>query len=391
MVRADSKLSVLILSGSPIIGSFDFAERVDFVRIPGVVKLQNGEYTSLKLPMAVDETVALRAAIIERTAAAFDPDVFIVDKEPHGLRGEVLETLHMLKARGTTLVLGLRDIVDDPQLLGPEWNGKGVVPTLESLYDEIWVYGLPQIVDPLDDLGLPASVRRKMVYTGYLRRKLPAGINQGALPFGGRPFVLVTAGGGGDGAAMFDWVLRAYEADRGLPLPAFFVLGPFLDPEVQVSLNERIARLDNVESIVFDSHPEWLITAAVGIVAMGGYNTFCEILSFDKRAVLVPRTKPRREQFIRAARTQTFGLVRMLVPEPMVADDEMTADWRAMATALRHLPQQRRPSEVVLPGLLAGLESVNRLVALAIGRRRGRGVRLARRDDGEATRGGRGR
>ncbi|MGE0254717.1 MAG: glycosyltransferase family protein [Alphaproteobacteria bacterium] len=387
MVRADPKLSVLILSGSPIIGSFDFTERVDFVRIPGVVKLQNGEYTSLKLPMAIDETVALRAAIIERTAAAFDPDVFIVDKEPHGLRGEVLETLHMLKARGTTLVLGLRDIVDDPQLLGPEWNGKGVVPTLEALYDEIWVYGLPQIVDPLDGLGLPESVRRKMVYTGYLRRELPSGTNQGALPFGGQPFILVTAGGGGDGEAMFDWVLRAYEADRGLPLPAFFMFGPFLDPEVQASFNARIARLDNVESIIFDSHPEWLLAAASGIVAMGGYNTFCEILSFDKRGVLVPRTRPRREQFIRAARTQALGLVRMLVPEPMIADDERTADWRAMATALRHLPQQPRPSEVVLPGLLDGLGSVNRLVALAIGRRRGRGVRLARRDGASAARG----
>ena len=35
-------LSVLILSGSPIIGSFDFSARVDFVRIPGVIKLKNG-------------------------------------------------------------------------------------------------------------------------------------------------------------------------------------------------------------------------------------------------------------------------------------------------------------------------------------------------------------
>jgi predicted glycosyltransferase len=36
-------LSVLILSGSPIIGSFDFKSRVDFVRVPGVIKLKNGD------------------------------------------------------------------------------------------------------------------------------------------------------------------------------------------------------------------------------------------------------------------------------------------------------------------------------------------------------------
>ena len=41
---------------------------------------------------------------------------------------------------------------------------------------------------------------------------------------------------------------------------------------------------------------------AAGVVAMGGYNTFCEILSFDKPALIVPRTVPRLEQFIRASR-----------------------------------------------------------------------------------------
>src|SRR3546814_5602654 len=99
LVRHDPDLSVLILSGSPIIGNFDFRERVDFVRIPGVIKLQNGEYTPLKLPMDIEETVALRASIIRHTALSFDPAVFIVDKEPHGLRGEVLDTLQALTER----------------------------------------------------------------------------------------------------------------------------------------------------------------------------------------------------------------------------------------------------------------------------------------------------
>src|ERR1041384_5443590 len=47
-------VSVLILSGSPIIGSFDFLPRVDFVRIPGVIKLHNGEYQSLGLHIELD-------------------------------------------------------------------------------------------------------------------------------------------------------------------------------------------------------------------------------------------------------------------------------------------------------------------------------------------------
>ena len=89
---------------------------------------------------------------------------------------------------------------------------------------------------------------------------------------------------------------------------------------------------------------------------MGGYNTFCEVLSMDKRALIVPRTAPRQEQFIRASRAAALGLVNMLA-------DDGRYDPAIMAAALRHLPRQKRPSEVVVPGLLEGLPNVSRLVA----------------------------
>ena len=173
LVERYKQLSVLILSGSPIIGSFDFRTRVDFVRVPGVIKLRNGEYTPLNLHLDIEQTLALRASIIRHTAEMFDPDLFIVDKEPVGLRGEVLETLKVLKRRGTRLVLGLRDVLDEPRLLEPEWQRKKVLPALRDLYDEIWVYGLPQVCDPLEGITLPQRVIRKMVYTGYLHREVP--------------------------------------------------------------------------------------------------------------------------------------------------------------------------------------------------------------------------
>ena len=96
MVGDTDNLTVLILSGSPIIGSFDFRTRVDFVRVPGVIKLRNGEYTSLNLLLDTDQTMAMRESIMKHTADIFDPDIFLVDKEPLGLRGEVRETIEML-------------------------------------------------------------------------------------------------------------------------------------------------------------------------------------------------------------------------------------------------------------------------------------------------------
>jgi predicted glycosyltransferase len=355
LVEQNKELSVLIISGSPIIGSFDFKARVDFVRVPGVIKLRNGEYTSLNLHLDIRETLAIRASIIRHTAAAFAPDLFLVDKEPLGLRGEVSPTLAMLKAKGVPLVLGLRDVMDDPALLEPEWKRKNVLPALRDLYDAIWIYGLPQVCDPLAGITLPKSVKRKISYTGYLRRGVPASVKVDPLEgFGGAPYVLVTPGGGGDGEALIDWVLRAYESDAGLPHNALIVFGPFMQQERQSEFMQRVERLKRVRALTFDTRLEALMVGAAGVVAMGGYNTFCEILSFDKRAILVPRTAPRLEQFIRAQQAQEIGLVRML-------GDDGTRDVRAMVAALRALPFQPAPSEVVVPGLLDGLGNVGRL------------------------------
>src|SRR3954462_11758825 len=357
LVERYKHVSVLILSGSPIIGSFDFRARVDFVRVPGVIKLRNGDYTPLNLHLDIRETLSMRASIIQHTAEIFDPDLFIVDKEPVGLRGEVLPTLKALKRRGTRLVLGLRDVMDEPRLLEPEWQRKKALPALRELYDEIWVYGLPQICDPLEGIALPARVRQKMVYTGYLHREVPVHGTPARLPeICNRPYLLATTGGGGDGEALIDWVLRAYEHDPLLPYPALLVLGPFMHAERQREFMARAARLKRVDTITFPGQLETIVSRAVGVVAMGGYNTFCEVLSLDKRALIVPRTEPRLEQHIRAARAAKLGLVSML-------SDDGTYDPAVMAAALRALPRQNRPSEVVVPGLLEGLTNVARRVA----------------------------
>jgi len=357
-------VSVLILSGSPIIGSFDFLPRVDFVRIPGVVKLTNGEYQSLGLHIDLDQTMAMRAAIIQQTAESFRPNLFLVDKEPLGLNGEVVRTLRMLKARGTTLVLGLRDIMDEPALLLREWKRKKVLPALEHLYDEIWVYGLAGFADPLQGVACPAAVRAKMVYTGYLRRAVPQR-KTSEPPIHRDPYVLVTVGGGDDGMAVLDWVLAAYEQDPRLPVRALIVTGPFMAPDQQRHFRERAERVGRIEVLTFDTHLEILMERAVGVVAMAGYNTFCEILSLDKRAILVPRVRPRREQVMRAMRAAAIGLVRALDPEgPHEA--------ALMTRALRDLADQPAPSERGASQMLDGLDVITDLVAERVGRRTSR-------------------
>jgi len=350
LVADDPRVSVLIVSGSPVVDRYDFPDRVSFVRIPAVVKLDNGAYRPFDAGADMSLTMRLRAAAIRDAAIQFDPGLFLVDKEPLGLRGEIRETLALLRTRGCRCVLGLRDVLDAPDALAREWNRKGAVDALRRLYDAIWIYGDSRLYDPFDDLDLATDIRRKARFTGYLRRPAPRVLRRDA----NDRFLLVTAGGGGDGAALFDAVLAAYAHPAAPQIPARMLFGPFLPAEQREHLRARAAALANVTATDFDATAERLIATAAGVVAMAGYNTFCEILSYDRPALLWPRTAPRREQFIRARRARSLGLADMV-------DPDRAPDAKGLADALHALMTRTPPAAHVPPGMLDGIPNVIRL------------------------------
>jgi predicted glycosyltransferase len=351
MVDAYKGLSVLIMTGSPIIGRFDFKARVDFVRIPGVIKLHNGDYTSLALHIDLADTLALRESIILNTTKAFAPDIFLVDKEPLGLKGEVHSTLEMLKDTSTHTILGLRDVMDAPDLLTAEWHKKGIFGELERLYDELWVYGPRAMGNPLSSLPIHVDTLEKMRYTGYLRREIPEVANTVDSASPEQPYILVTPGGGGDGIEMTDWVLRAYESGAQLPWRALFVLGPFMPQAERQQFLNRAEVMPNVDMITFDAQLERLMANASAVVAMGGYNTFCEILSLDRPALILPRSFPRKEQLIRAQNAAALSLISLVD-----ADGERSI--AEMVDALQQLPLQAPPGVADKAEWLGGLDSV---------------------------------
>ncbi len=341
--------SAIILTGSPVAGRFTFPESVDHMRLPGVKKLPDGSYVSQTSGMDIDETTALRSAIIRTAIDEYEPDLLIVDKEPTGFRGELLPTLKSLQGKHQTrVVLGLRDVLDEPEVLAREWDRKGALEAAEQFYDEIWVYGPKSVYDPTEGLNLSPEARARLHWTGYLRREI---VDATDVPE--QPYVLITPGGGGDGAAMVSLVLSAYEQDPTLEPHAMLVYGPFLSGEVREEFETRVANLKGrVTAVGFESKIEALFAGAEGVVCMGGYNTFCEVLSFDKRALIVPRTTPRLEQWIRASRAEELGLVRMLDEWR----DGLTTE--AMIAGIRALPAQKRPSEAGSAALLNGLDAV---------------------------------
>jgi predicted glycosyltransferase len=346
-------LNVLIVSGSTIAGAFDYRVRVDFVKVPSVIKLHNGEYTSMSRHMDLHETMQMRQSIIHHTAESFQPDIFIVDKEPLGLRGELEETLAYLKSRGTTLVLGLREVMDAPYLLADEWAKRDVLRKINTFYDMIWVYGPPDFHDPLSGLDVPPGLKSRMHYVGFLQKSLPQSFIPPNRPEG--DYILVTTGGGGDGAELIHNIFDAYRSDAELKYRLFVVLGPFMPAKERRKLHKKGKKIPQVQIIEFDNRLEDLMNGARAVVAMCGYNTFTEILSFDKPALMVPRIHPREEQLIRARRAAELGIVDMLLPHE-------AAEPVRLAKALKALPHRPPPSQCAVKLPLDGLENIVDLV-----------------------------
>jgi predicted glycosyltransferase len=259
--------------------------------------------------------------------------------------------------------------MDAPHLLEAEWQRHDVLRKIGQLYDDVWVYGPPDFYDPLTGIETPVSVRSKMKFVGFLQRSASY---HGASEPTKDGYLLVTTGGGGDGADLVRDVIAAYNADPTLTQKAVIVLGPYMSGEQRAHFAEACLRHPYLEIIEFDNRMEDRIAGAKAVVAMGGYNTYCEILSFDKPALIVPRTQPREEQLIRATRASELGLVSMLSPED-------SADSKRFAAAIHQL-LQREPPSVSAPGmLLEGLPNISRIVSDWFERKEGHGLSLVQK------------
>ncbi len=312
----DETTNILILTGSPIAGRFSFPKQVDFVRIPGMIKKTNDEYRSLSIRIEAKQALKIRTDIIRATAKTFQPDLFIVDKEPLGLKREVLPTLKWLKKHhpSTRSILGLRDILDHEEVIKKDWKKKGVYNYLEKLYDEIWVYGNQKIYDPIDLYKIPPTVKKKVFFTGYIPRKqfcqyTRKKIRKQFRVFDDDTFILVTTGGGGDGCEVLDHFISMHDYyPTSLPFKSIIITGPFMPKKAREQFKKRAQR-HGIKTLPFHPRLEELMKAADLVISMGGYNTLCEVLTQKTPALIIPRETPRQEQLIRAERLHEQGLV----------------------------------------------------------------------------------
>src|SRR5919198_2133668 len=193
-------VSVLVLSGSSSLPCLRLPPGVDYVKLPCVTKLADEHYESKFLNLEFQDLRSLREEIIFSAVASYAPDLVFVDNVPVGMKGEMLKTLAYLREhrRDTTVVLTLRDVLDEPSHIVSHWRSQAVYDVIDRFYDHILVYGMREVFDVVREYQMPETVARKLQYAGYTRRKAEDGastrIRQRLVPHGEK-LVLVTVGG----------------------------------------------------------------------------------------------------------------------------------------------------------------------------------------------------
>ena len=314
--------------------------------------------------------VAERAAIITSTLTRVRPDVFLVDHAPLGIKGELAPALKMARKElpDTRVMIGLRDVIDDPAAVKQAWREKGIYEVLEQLYDQVMVYGCQDLYDVTVHYDFSPQLAERTTFTGYIGkdRDLEPRLDRAAAwrraRRRGDKRVLVMGGGGGDAADLFRLFLKAWRRLAGrIPGQVLMVEGPLMDESPAASLERRAAGLEGVTLLRSSKTVLSLIAGADLVVGMGGYNTVVEALTARKPLVLCPRVKPRTEQLIRAELMAELGLAQVVrieresskalaaaIEAGLAAPQPSAARWRAV-----DLGGAARVAEIVLAAVAA--------------------------------------
>jgi len=316
------RATALLITGAHEANFFSLPKGTDCLTLPRFQKDKTGRYVAGQLGISVPDLVRLRSESICSAMNVFQPDVFIVDKVPTGAFGELLPALRFLKQQlNTKCVLGIRDILDSPKTVLAEWQDSESHKAINEFFDEIWVYGDTQVYNPAKEYDWPLESEKKIRYTGYLnqtcrlsRSESKETEHRSGFSKSSEQLIVCTLGGGQDGHAL------AHAFVDSLPDTGFqgvLLTGPFMPKELLRSLQKVADDRPNLRVINFAAEADQLISRADRVIAMGGYNTVCSLLTFQKPSLLVPRVLPRSEQWIRAQRLKQLGLVDVLHPDDL--------------------------------------------------------------------------
>lgn len=318
--------SALLLVGSGAGAAFDLAKGIDCVKLPSLQKTGLEQWQARHLEIEPAMALRLRQGLIKEAVEVLRPDVLVVDHLPAGIWNELLPTLQMIRSWGgrTRTVLGLRDILDEPERIVARWSNDGTYTLIDKYYDEVLIYGTPDHYPTSRLYGLDAHVPGKSRYCGYVTSKAVSDLartlkDENRRPPAAKPKILVTAGGGHDAYPMMSACVAAFrELTAGCHFQATVVTGPLMPAKEQQLLRTEADGL-RVKIKSWDSDLAERMAKSDLILTMGGYNSMLETVCLGRPAINIPRTGPSQEQRIRARLFQDRGLVGYADLEDMTA------------------------------------------------------------------------
>ncbi len=322
-----AKVSGLIVSGLAPASHFALPEGFDLITIPGIAKGKQG-YEPRHLGGTTHELISLRSQLLQAALLGFSPDLVIIDRHIYGVWKELQQPLMHLRVQhpSVKVVLGLREVLDEPEVAAAEWEALGDPEGLRALVDEVWVYGDRAVHDPIASGEAPRALADRIRFTGYLANGRR--ISDHGEPMSPTPFVLTTAGGGSDGFEL----LRAAVA---MPHPAGHAHIVVTGPQLSDAEFDEVVANARPGTQVYRSWPglSSQLSSAAAVISMGGYNTVTEILATTTPALIVPRETPRLEQLIRATALSRHGAVHMMRSSQITA--AALGQWAAHAVTWR--------------------------------------------------------
>jgi predicted glycosyltransferase len=264
-----------------------------------LVKVSGGRYRGVGLSR--DETVEARREQFLGAVELFQPGLVLIDRHPYGIAGELRDGLLKAGELGARIVLSLRDVLDDPAVIAGEMAEEGWV-NLPETFDSVMVYGSREFCDHEDEYGLPMVPH----YCGWVVEPPDEGDRD-------PQWLVVTAGGGADGAAVYR--LGVETAELRPDWKVTLLAGPYAQLEsIRGWVSQSVAnRRVRIEVDVPGCGP-WFASAGAAL-QMAGYNSTFESLAAGIRPLLVPRRHPRTEQLLRAHRLAALGLADVLDQE----------------------------------------------------------------------------
>jgi predicted glycosyltransferase len=301
-------ICILTLSDSKLGQFFETSPKHDYLKLPSIVKVGPGDWRATNLSMSSEEIFTMRKDLIRSTLLSFAPDIFLVDHMPHGAMGELIPGLEALQENDipTKVVLGLRDILDAPEVIEKRWQEEGAFEAIERFYSRVLIYGMREVFSVAEKYHFSDALANIVRYCGYIcspinhNRKPNLRAQYLAGTPAGTKFIVAMAGGGADAYPMMRAILDAMPlVEKHQRCVLVLITGPFMPVEMITEINQRAEHVPVhvIESV--DNTLDYIAEADL-VISMAGYNSCTEILQTRKPAILIPRSGPSAEQRTRA-------------------------------------------------------------------------------------------